>query len=50
MRSTNEKNLNGSGAAGAILLSPLALLFNDKNAKYQKGEVFTAYLDKEVKL
>lgn len=53
LRSQVEKNLKGSGAAvaaGAILLSPVALLFNGKNAKYEKGEVFTAYVDKEVKL
>lgn len=53
LRSQVEKNLKGSGAAvaaGAILLSPVALLFNGKNAKYVKGEVFTAYIDKEVKL
>ncbi|MFZ2783731.1 MAG: hypothetical protein WAZ36_04980 [Sediminibacterium sp.] len=52
LRSQIEKNLKGSGAAvaaGAILLSPVALLFNGKNAKYEKGEVFTAYIDKEVK-
>lgn len=53
LRSQVEKNLKGSGAAvaaGAILLSPVALLFNGKNAKYEKGEVFTAYVDKETKL
>lgn len=53
LRSQIEKNLNGSGAAvaaGAILLSPVALLFNGKNAKYDKGEVFNAYIDKETKL
>lgn len=53
LRSQIEKNLKGSGAAvaaGAILLSPLALIFNGKNAKYEKGEVFTAYVDKEIKL
>ncbi|MEA3427550.1 MAG: hypothetical protein U9R46_15005 [Bacteroidota bacterium] len=53
LRSQVEKNLKGSGAAvaaGAVLLSPVALLFNGKNAKYEKGEVFTAYIDKEVKL
>ena len=53
LRGQTEKNLNGSGAAvvaGAILLSPVALLFHGKNAKYEKGEVFTAYVDKEVKL
>lgn len=53
LRSQVEKNLNGSGAAvagGAILLSPVALLFHGKNAKYAKGEVFTAYIDKETKL
>jgi ribosomal protein L14 len=53
LRSQVEKNLKGSGAAvaaGAILLSPVALLFNGKNAKYEKGEVFTAYVDKDTKL
>lgn len=53
LRSQVEKNLKGSGAAvaaGAILLSPVALLFNGKNAKYEKGEVFTAYIDKDIKL
>ena len=53
LRSQVEKNLKGSGAAvaaGAILLSPLALIFNGKNAKYEKGEVFNAYVDKDTKL
>lgn len=53
LRNQIEKNFKGSGAAvaaGAILLSPIALLFNGKNAKYEKGEVFTAYIDKEVTL
>lgn len=53
LRSQVKKNLNGSGAAvaaGAILLSPIALIFNGKNAKYEKGEIFTAYIDKEVRL
>ena len=53
LRGQSEKNLNGNGAAvvaGAIILSPVALLFHGKNAKYEKGEVFTAYIDKEVKL
>jgi hypothetical protein len=53
LRSQVEKNLKGSGAAvaaGAVLLSPFALLFNGKNAKYKKGEVFTAYVDKETSL
>lgn len=53
LRSQIEKNIKGSGgavAAGAILVSPLALLFNGKNAKYEKGEIFTAYVDKDVVL
>jgi ribosomal protein L14 len=53
LRSQVEKNLKGSGAAvaaGAIFLSPVALLFNGKNATYQKGDIFTAYIDKETKL
>ncbi|MDP1762656.1 MAG: hypothetical protein Q8L07_02135 [Sediminibacterium sp.] len=53
LRSQVEKNLKGSGAAvaaGAILLSPFALLLNGKNAKYEKGAVFTAYVDRETKL
>lgn len=53
LRNQIEKNLKGSGTAvvaGAVLLLPVALLFKGKNAKYQKGEVFDAYVDKEVKL
>jgi len=53
LRSQIEKNLKGSGAAvaaGAILVSPVALIFNGKNAKYAKGDVFTAYIDKEIML
>lgn len=48
LRNQVEKNLNGSGAgvaAGAILLTPLALLVRGKNAKYVKGDIFTAYVD-----
>jgi hypothetical protein len=53
LRSSVKKNINGSGAAvaaGAILLSPVALLFNGKQAKYSEGEVFTAYVDKDYTL
>ncbi len=53
LRSQVEKNLKGSGAmvaAGAVVLSPIALLFNGKNAKYLRGEVFVAYVDKETVL
>lgn len=50
LRSQVEKNLKGSGgavAAGALIVSPLALVFNGKNAKYAKGEIFNAYIDKD---
>jgi hypothetical protein len=53
LRSQVEKNLKGSGAAigaGAVLVSPVALLFHGKNAKYKKGDLFTAYVDKDVQL
>lgn len=46
----NTKSSSGAVVAGAILLSPAALLIKGKNAKFEKGEVFTAYIDKEVKL
>lgn len=48
LRNQVEKNLNGSGvgvAAGAILLTPLALFVRGKNAKYVTGDIFTAYVD-----
>jgi hypothetical protein len=48
LRNQVEKNLNGSGAgvaAGAILLTPLALFVRGKNAKYATGDIFTAYVD-----
>jgi hypothetical protein len=53
LRSQIAKNLKGSGAAvaaGALLVSPVALLFNGKNAKYEKGIVFNAYVDKDTPL
>jgi len=53
LRSQVEKNLKGSGAAvgaGAVLVSPVALLFHGKNAKYNKGDLFTAYVDKDTQL
>ncbi len=51
LRSNVTKNLNGSGGlvvASAVLLSPLALFVHGKNAKYEKGEVFEAYVDENV--
>lgn len=53
LRSTNEKNLRGSGgivATTAILVAPLALLIKGKNAKYETGEVFEAYVDRDTEL
>ena len=53
LRSTIEKNLRGSGgivATTAILVAPLALLIKGKNAKYEIGEVFDAYVDKDTEL
>ena len=53
LRNQVEKNLNGSGgavAAGAVLVTPFALLIHGKNAKYLKGDQFTAYVDKDVVL
>lgn len=53
LRSDITKNLNGSGAvvvAAAVLLSPVALFVHGKNAKYEKGEVFEAYVTENVTL
>lgn len=53
LRSSNEKNLRGSGAivaTTAILVAPLALFIKGKNAKYESGEVFDAYVDKDIEL
>jgi hypothetical protein len=53
LRSQVEKNLNGRGeavAAGAILLTPAALFIRGKNAKYEQGEIFTAYVDEDTSL
>lgn len=53
LRSDITKKLNGSGAlvaTTAILLSPLALFVHGKNAKYEKGEVFEAYVDENTTL
>ncbi len=53
LRSQIEKNIKSSTTAvvaGAILLAPVALFIHGKNAKYEKGEVFTAYVDRETKL
>lgn len=47
LKSDVTKNLNGSGAivaTTAILISPLALFVHGKNAKYEKDEVFNAYI------
>lgn len=51
LRSDVTKKLNGSGAlvvTTAVLLSPLALFVHGKNAKYEKGEVFEAYIDENT--
>lgn len=48
LRSEVKKNINGAGGlvvASAILISPLALFVHGKNAKYEKGDVFDAYID-----
>lgn len=53
LRSDITKKLNGSGAlvvTTAVLLSPLALFVHGKNAKYEKGEVFEAYVDENTTL
>lgn len=53
LRSQIEKNIKSSTTAvvaGAVLLAPVALFIHGKNAKYEKGEVFSAYVDKETKL
>jgi hypothetical protein len=50
LRSEVKKNLNGSAAlvvGAAILISPLALFVHGKNAKYEKGEAFDAYVDED---
>jgi hypothetical protein len=51
LRSDITKKLNGSGAlvaTTAVLLTPLALFVKGKNAKYEKGEVFEAYVDENT--
>ncbi|PKP08985.1 MAG: hypothetical protein CVU08_14705 [Bacteroidetes bacterium HGW-Bacteroidetes-3] len=53
LRNNVEKNLRGSGgvvAATAILVAPLALFIKGKNAKYETGEVFDAYVDKDTEI
>lgn len=53
LRSNVEKNLKGSGAivaTTAILVAPLALFIKGKNAKYDIGEVFDAYVDEDTEL
>lgn len=53
LSSSNEKNLKGSGgivAATAVLVTPLALFIKGKNAKYEKGEVFSAYVERDTEL
>ena len=53
LRSEIKKNLNGSGAevvAAAVLFAPIALFIHGKNAKYEKGEVFDAYVDETIVL
>jgi hypothetical protein len=53
LRSEVKKNLNGAGGlvvASAILISPVALFVHGKNAKYEKGEVFDAYVDQTAEL
>lgn len=39
------KSSTGVVVASAVLLSPLALFIGGKNAKYEKGELFEAYVD-----
>jgi hypothetical protein len=51
LRNDVSKNLKGSGgavAAGAIVLAPFVLLFNGKNAKFKKGDLFEAYVDEKT--
>lgn len=51
LRNEVTKNLNGSGgvvAATSVLLTPLALFIKGKNAKYEKGTVFEAFVDKKT--
>lgn len=53
LRNEVTKNLNGSGgvvAAGAVVLTPLALFIKGKNAKYEKGTVFEAFIDENASL
>ncbi|WNM19245.1 hypothetical protein [Flavobacterium capsici] len=48
LRNEVTKNLNGSGgvvAATSVVLTPLALFIKGKNAKYEKGAVFEAFID-----
>ena len=51
LRTQVEKNTKGRGgavAAGAVLVTPFALFVKGKNAKFEAGEVFTAYIDEDA--
>ncbi|MFY7652812.1 MAG: hypothetical protein ACOVQE_08910 [Chitinophagaceae bacterium] len=52
LRNHISKNIKGSGAAvaaGSLIVTPLvAFLFNGNNVIYEKGEIYKAYIDKDV--
>jgi len=51
LRSSVEKQTNGRGAlvaTTAVLLSPLALFIKGKQAKFEEGTEFIAYVDKDT--
>lgn len=53
LRSSVEKQTSGRGAlvaTTAVLLSPLALFIKGKQAKFEEGTVFVAYVDKDTSL
>ncbi len=53
LRSQVSRNLKGSGvavAAGAVLFTPFTLLFNGKNAKYEKNTIFESYVNETTEL
>jgi hypothetical protein len=44
------KSSTGVVVATAVFLSPLALFIGGKNAKYEKGELFEAYVDETTSI
>lgn len=53
LRSSVKANTHGNGgwvAAGAILVTPLALFIKGKQAKFAPGTIFKAYIDHDITL